>query len=231
MGKIYGIVSGKGGVGKTTSTINLAAALTTLGEDATVIDSNFSTPNIGIHLGSPIVPLTLNHILEGKVKTKDALYEYQGMKVILSSLALNASAKHWKLVTIGKQLKRLSDNIFIDSSAGIGEEVRSVIHASDEVIIITQAEMPSVTDALKTVKLTEQLGKEVRGFIITRHKKRRSEMKIESIKDMLEVPLLGIIPEDKKIQKALSLKNSVIFTHPRSKSARAYKKIAKKLIG
>ena len=64
MATIYSIVSGKGGVGKTTSCINLGAALNKTGEEVIIVDANLTTPNIGLHLGAPIVPITLNHVLK-----------------------------------------------------------------------------------------------------------------------------------------------------------------------
>lgn len=234
MSKIYSIVSGKGGTGKTTSAINLGAALNSLGENVVVVDANLSTPNIGLHLGSPIVPITLNHVLNGRADIIDAIYEHKsGLKILPSSLAIKESKniKHEKLIDIGKQLKRFAGHIILDSSAGLGKEAESSINAADEVILITQAEMPAVTDALKTAKLAEQLGKNVKGFIVTRYRWKKTEMSIDNIKDMLELPLLGIVPEDKNIQKALALKNPIIYTHPRSNASKAYKIIAKRILG
>ncbi len=234
MAKIYGIISGKGGVGKTTSAINLASALQSLGENTLIVDANLATPNIGLHLGAPIVPVTLNHVLVGKAELQDAIYEhFSGIKIVPSSLSIKElkNIKHENLVKTLPKLKKFSEHIILDSSAGLGKEVESVIHAADEIILITQAEMPAVTDALKSAKLAQKLNKPVRGFIVTRCKGRKTEMPIADIKDMLELPLLGIIPEDKKIQKALSLKNSIIHTHPRSKASRAYVNVARKLLG
>ncbi len=231
MAKVYGIISAKGGTGKTTSAINLAAALNKLGEDVMIVDANFSTPNIGLHLGSAIVPVTLNHVLEGKADARGAIYEHEsGLKVLLSSISSTARPRFEKLQETTKKLKKLSDYIILDSSAGLGKETEVVIKTADELILVTQPEMPSITDALKTIKLAEQLGKEVKGFIVTRHRGRRSEMSIPNIREMLELPLLGIVPEDRKMQKSLRLKNPIVYTHPRSKSSRAYQKIAQKLL-
>lgn len=234
MAKIYGIISAKGGVGKTTSAINLAAALNSFDQDTMVVDANLSTPNVGLHLGAPIVPVTLNHVLSGSANIPDAIYEhYSGLKILPSSLSTKDLKKirHENLSKITKQLKNFSEHIVLDSSAGLGREALAAINAADEIILVTQAEMPSVTDALKSVKLAEQLNKYVRGFIITKYQGRKTEMSIANIKDMLELPLLGVIPEDKNIQKALALKNAIIYTHPRSKASRAYKKIAKRILG
>ena len=63
MGKLITIASGKGGVGKTTTSINLGAAINSFGKEVIIVDANLSTPNIGLHLGAPIVPISLNHIL------------------------------------------------------------------------------------------------------------------------------------------------------------------------
>lgn len=234
MAKIYSIVSAKGGVGKTTSAINLAAAMNFLGQDAIVVDANLSTPNIGLHLGAPIVPITLNHVLSGSANLSDAIYEhYSGLKILPASLSTRNLKKirHENLANITKQLKNFSEHIVLDSSAGLGREASAAINAADEIILITQAEMPAVTDALRSAKLAEQLNKEIRGFIITKYQGRKTEMSINNIKDMLELPLLGIIPEDKNMQKALALKNAIVHTHPRSKASRAYKNIARRILG
>ena len=74
MKKLIVITSGKGGVGKTVTAINLAAAINYFGEDALVVDANLSTPNVGVHLNSPEVPINLNHVLLGKADLFDSVY-------------------------------------------------------------------------------------------------------------------------------------------------------------
>lgn len=234
MAKIYGLISGKGGTGKTSSAINIAAALAYLEKEAIIVDTNTSTPNIGLHLGAAIVPITLNHVLNGKAELTDAIYKHESdFKIIPSSLSIEElkSIKNEKIPDITKKLKQFSDYIILDGAAGLGKETEATINAADEIILITQAEMPAVTDALKAAKLSEQLNKKVKGVIITRHKNRRTEMPIENIIDMLEIPLIGVVPEDKNMQKALFLKSPIILSHPKSKASRSYMKIARKLLG
>tara|TARA_Y100000310_G_scaffold342329_1_gene445105 strand:- start:418 stop:1188 length:771 start_codon:yes stop_codon:yes gene_type:complete len=225
MAKVYAVISGKGGVGKTTTTINLGAALNHLGEDVVIIDGNLTTPNIGLHLGAPIVPITLNHVLNGQAKLEDAIYEHEsGTKIIPASLSLKETEKvnYKKFSDVSKKLKKITNHVFIDSAAGLGEEARSVIKACDEIIIVTNPEMPAVTDALKTIKLGQEMNKPIKGVIITRYRNSRSDMPISSIKEMLESEILGIIPEDHSVRYSQILKNAVIHTHPRSKAARHY---------
>lgn len=233
MTKIIVITSGKGGVGKTTTAVNLGAAMNYFGKDVLVIDGNLTTPNLGLHLGAPEVPVTLNHVLSKKAEAHEAVYKHEsGLKIIPASLSVKELKKlqPTKLKDFKKDFLELADYLIVDSAAGLGLEALSAIDLADEIIIVTNPEMPAITDALKTIKLAEQMKKLVRGIIVTRVRKNDYEMNPESVKDMLEVEILGMIPEDIDMQKALSMKNCIICTHPKSKSSRAYKEIAAKLL-
>lgn len=234
MSKIIVITSGKGGVGKTTTAINLAAAINYFGKGVLVIDGNLSTPNVGLHLNAPEVPINLNHILKGKAEPFEAVYEHEsGIKIMPSSLSIKElkRTKPEKMKNFKRDFKKISEHIIMDSAAGLGREASSAIEIADELIIVTNPEMPAITDALKTVKLAEQLKKPVKGVIVTRVNKDNIELPPEVVKDMLEVPILGMIPEDNSVRKSISIKNAVVHTHPKSNAARAYKEIAAKLLG
>jgi len=193
-----------------------------------------TTPNIGLHLGAPIVPISLNHVLQKKAKIVDAIYEHEsGTKIIPSSLSINELRKmnQSKLKEVGKKLRKMADIIIYDSAAGLGQEAIAAIESADELIIVTNPEIPAVTDALKTSKLIEQMGKPIKGVIVTRVRGAKTEMPIENVRDMLELPILGVVPEDKKIKSSLVMKDALIHTHPNSKAARAYKHIAANIAG
>lgn len=234
MAKLITITSGKGGVGKTTSAINIGAALNSFGKEVVVLDANLTTPNIGLHLGAPLVPVSLNQVLSGKASIVDAVYEHEsGTKIVPSSLSVKElmNVNHKKLKDVGKKLKKIADYVIFDSAAGLGDEAIAAIESSDELIIVTNPEIPAVSDALKTSKLIEQKGKRIRGVIVTRVNGSRSEMPIENIEEMLELPILGVVPEDERVKEALVMKDAVMHTHPRSRAARAYKKIAARIAG
>jgi len=234
MSKIIVVTSGKGGVGKTTCAVNLGAALNSLNENVLLVDANLTTPNIGLHLGAPVVPISLNHVLLGKATIEDSIYEHSsGTKIIPSSLSIKELKKinHSKLKYFGKKFKKYADYVIFDCAAGLGSEALAAIESADELVLVCNPEMPSVADALKTLKVAEEFKKEIKGVIITRYKGRKSEMSIKSIKEMLEVPVLGIIPEDKKVQEALAMKSPVFTAFPKSKSSRNFKIIANRLIG
>jgi septum site-determining protein MinD len=233
MKKIIVITSGKGGVGKTTTAINLALAIKKLGKEALVIDGNLSTPNIGIHLNSPEVPINLNHVLQNKAHPHEAVYEHEsGLKIIPSSLSIKElkRLKPERLKNFKKDFLELSDYIIFDSAAGLGIETMSALELADEIIIVTNPEMPAITDALKTLKVAEELNKPIKGIIITRVKKVKSELEPEVVKEMLDAPILGMIPEDKLIQYSLKEKHPILHCYPRSKPSRAYKEIAARIL-
>lgn len=234
MARVIVINSGKGGVGKTTSAINIGASLNKLNKEVIIIDANLNTPNIGLQLGAPIVPVTLNHVLKGAASVEEAIYEHSsGTKIIPSSLSVKELTKFnsKKLTQIADDLKDKCDYIIFDSAAGFSQEAIDVIDAAEEIIVVTNPEMPAVTDSLKAVKVARERGKEVFGIIITRHQNARYEMPLSSIKSMLEANIIGVIPEDKAVKEALTKRDAVVHTHPRSRVSKKYMEIARKISG
>ncbi len=228
------IASGKGGVGKTTTAINLGTALSNFGRDVIVLDANLSTPNMGIHLGAPIVPITINDVLDGNKRINEAAYMHpSGLKVILASIAMERYKEDHihKLNEAINALEGASEVVIIDAAAGLEKEAKAAIAVSDEAIIITTPDLPSVTDALKTIKTAEKLGSKVIGVVVTKVNNDNLEMTLKNVETILEKPIIGVIPNDETIRKSLYLKNPVNYTHPTSRASVAYKKLAAKLIG
>ncbi|HJZ18731.1 MAG TPA: cell division ATPase MinD [Candidatus Nanoarchaeia archaeon] len=233
MKRVIVITSGKGGVGKTTTAINLGAAINHFGRDVLIVDGNLTTPNVGIHFGSPEVPVNLNHVLSNKAEAFEAVYEHDsGVKIIPSSLSIKElkKIKPEKLKDFKKDFTKISDYVIIDSAAGLGNEAMATIALADELIIVTNPEMPAITDALKTIKLAEEMKKIVLGVIINKVRKDDIEMQPDVVKEMLEVPILGMVPYDLDVPRSLSMKDAVVHLFPKSKPSRAYKEIAAKII-
>jgi len=234
MSRLITITSGKGGVGKTTTSINLAAAMNHFGKETILVDANLTTPNVGLHLGAPIVPISLNHVLLDKATINEAIYEHEsGTKIMPSSLSINELRRlnHSKLKEVGRKLRKMADIVIFDSAAGLGEEAIAAMESADELIIVTNPEIPAVTDALKATKLIEQLGKKVMGVIVTRVRYSKTEMPLSNISEMLELPIIGIIPEDDRVQSSLMMKEALVHSYPRSRAAIEYKRIAANIIG
>jgi len=233
MTRIICVASGKGGVGKTTVVSNLATALTELEQNVVVIDSNMHTSNLGLHLGIPLYPITLQDVLKGKARTKDALYHHpNGFRVIPAdiSLAKRMTVKPKQLMSVIYKLIGDADFIIIDAMAGLGQEAVSAIEVADEMITVTNPELPALTDAFKLNKVAEEAETQNVGVVVNRIKKEPHEFSIEGVKEFLNLPVLALIHEDKNVRRAIGNKEPVITHRPGSKSSREFRALAKTLI-
>lgn len=234
MPRYLAVLSGKGGVAKTTTSISLGSALTYFGKDVIVVDANLTTPNVGLHLGVPVVPVNLHHVLQNKNRIQDAVYvHHHGTKIVPGSISVSdlMETDPLKLPKAVWGLNTLSpDFVILDGAAGLGREALSAIMAADDILIVTNPEMPAITDALKTVKVVEKMGKKVLGVVVTKVDDRKLEVPLQNIETLLEVPILSIVPLDRSVKEALNQRDSVVFTHPKSPAAVAYKKLAASLI-
>jgi septum site-determining protein MinD len=106
-----------------------------------------------------------------------------------------------------------------------------MIKKSDEILIVTTPDLPSVTDALKTVKLAEEHDATVIGVVLNRYSGKEVDMTAENIEKMLGRQILAIVPEDKNVKKSIKLKHPVTYAYPMSPSSLSFKKAAAKLIG
>tara|TARA_B100000315_G_scaffold241939_1_gene263539 strand:+ start:1907 stop:2653 length:747 start_codon:yes stop_codon:yes gene_type:complete len=230
--RLITITSGKGGVGKTTTSINLGAALNSFGKEVIIVDANLTTPNVGLHLGAPIVPVNLNHVLSGKAGVEEAIYEHEsGTKIVPSSLSVKELKKlnYKKFKSSAEKLSKMADYVIIDSAAGLGDEAMCAMESADDLIIVTNPEIPAVTDALKTLKLAEDMNKDVKGVIVTRVRGGKDEMAVSNIREMLDLPILGVVPEDNNVRYSVRNKDALLHVKPYSKASRAYKQIAAKI--
>lgn len=234
MTRFIAVTSGKGGVGKTTTAINLGTALKQLGKDVTIIDANFTTPDIGLNLGVPKLPATINDVLEEKKSIFDATYAHaSGIKVIPADISINAikNLNLKNLKNVFKQLQGTTELVLVDSAAGLGEEVRSILDFVDEILVITNPDLTSVTDALKAIKIAEEKGKTTIGAVLNRIKDDNLEMSIKDVESMLDTPVIAAIPEDDDIRKAQKKKHPVVYLKPKSAISINFKNLASKILG
>ncbi len=234
MTKFIVIASSKGGVGKTTTALNLGTALTLFSKDVIVVDANLSTPNVSLYLGAPNVPITLHDVLNKGKKITDALYMHShGLKIIPASQAFkdNSNIDYEKLTDLIRSLSGMAEYIIIDTSGGLREETIAGIKTGDEVLVVSTPELPAISDALRTIKKAKELGKKVSGIILTRAYEDELELSKADVEAMLETPVIAVIPEDETMREAVQMKNPIIHTHPNSPSALGYKELASALLG
>jgi septum site-determining protein MinD len=234
MTRIITVASGKGGVGKTTLVSSLAVALANFKKSVIAVDGNLTTPNLGIHLGIPLYPVTLQDVLNGNARLNDAMYYHPaGFTVLPADLSLRKLrlANSSELVNIFYKLVGGCDFIIVDSAAGLGKEAMAAVEAADEVITITNPDLPSLTDALKLGHIAKRFGTRSLGVVVNRYKGAKHEFSLRAIEDFLEMPILGKIPEDVEVARAISKKQPVVAYNPKAIASQHIMSIAAKLIG
>lgn len=235
-GKAVGIISIKGGVGKTTTVINLANVLANnFGKKVAVVDANFSSPNISLHLGNINHKKTMHDVLSGKSKLHDATYEHEfGFHIIPASIQKKSTGngtfqKRFKQKI--NQLKNHYDVVLLDSSPSLNDEILSTIISSDELYVVSTPDVPTLSTTLKATKLAKKKKMKVHGLILNKVRGKSHELKPQDMERLSGVPLVGTIKDNVKVLEALSKVQPVTNLSPNSNVAREYKKIAAKITG
>lgn len=229
MTRVVAIIGGKGGVGKTTLTSNLASSLSQLGSDVVAIDANLTTPNLGLHLGYHLAPKTLHDVLKGETRIRNAIYPHlYGFKIMPGSMKVEDlnDVDAGRLPEVTLNLIGRTDFILLDSAAGLGREAMSAINASDEILVVTNPDMPSVVDALKVIEIAKKRNKKILGVVVNRRKSKWHEIRKEKIEEILSVPVLAEIPEDRNIHASINLKIPLVNLLPKSPASIEFKRIA-----
>ena len=228
------ITSGKGGVGKTVVTINLASALMEFKTNVIAVDADVKMSSLGLQLGMYYFPVTLNNILKDNVDILNALYMHpSGLRIIPASLSID-DVDISNFSNFSKSFaNRYFDNtiLLVDSPPGLEENTIQVMKACKETIVVTTPEIPAIADAIKTIDTAREVGSKVLGVIVNRYRRTRKQISVDEIEAVCELPILGVIPEDKMIIKSIYKKMPVVFLNKYAKSSVAFKKIAARLLG
>lgn len=231
MTRVISVVSGKGGVGKTTMTANLGAALSQHGEDVLIIDGNFSGANMSQHFGLGFQDVSLNDVLDGEAYITQAVSRHpSGVSVLPASvLEFNATAENLKHSIV--EFLGDKDFVFIDAAAGTDDEVQAAIEASDEVLLVSEPELPSLTNCLGAKKLAEQLDRDVLGLVLNSVRGEKSEVEMDDVNDLIETDIIGKVPDHPHVREGIALREPVVSYKPNSRATMAIEDVAYQLKG
>lgn len=228
--RIVGILSGKGGVGKTVASINIGIALKNLGEDVIVVDGDVTASSVGLQLGLYDFPVVLQDVIKGK-KIEKAIYELSnGLRVMPSSISvkhLNCNSN--KLKKIVKKIK--ANIVILDSPPGLTKDAFTVLDSCTDVIVVTTPDLPSVSNMVKIINIAKKKKKNLIGLILNRSLNDKYELTEEEIKDMSGAKIIATVPENKDVRKSLHIKMPIIEYKPYSRPSISFRKIASIISG
>ncbi|MBU1197857.1 cell division ATPase MinD [Candidatus Micrarchaeota archaeon] len=228
------VSSGKGGVGKTQTVINLGTALSQFGGDVTIVDGNLPVPDISLYFSVPFETNTLNDVIRGKSSVEDATYEHEsGLKVIPANINLNSlgGITQDDFTRVLKQLKKRKTTLIIDSAPGLGAEFISAARSADHMFVVTNPELPALSASYKTIQMAESIGVEVAAVVLNRVGRYAGEPNEEEIRDIIGDHPIRKIPEDPAVPTAALMAQPVVTAFPKSPAAIGFKKIAAEIMG
>lgn len=239
MGEAIVITSGKGGVGKTTTTANIGTALALLDKKVCLIDTDIGLRNLDVVMGLEnriiydIVDVVEERCRLNQAMIRDKRFEY--LSLLPAAQTSDKSAITGEgMKKIIKELKQEFDYIVIDCPAGIEQGFQNAIAGADKAIIVTTPEKSSVRDADRIIGLLEKEDIEPSKLIINRirnHMMKNGDMiEVEDIVQLLAIDLIGIVADDEEVIKA-SNKGEPVALEPNSKASIAYRNIARRILG
>ncbi len=238
MGEIIVITSGKGGVGKTTTTANIGAGLAKLGKKVLVIDTDLGLRNLDVVMGlENRIVYNLVDVIEGKCRLKQATIHdkrYEGLYLLPSAQTKDKSAiSPEQMKKLTADLKEDYDYVLLDCPAGIEQGFENAVAGADRAIVVTTPEVSAIRDADRIIGLLE--AKQIRNMelIINRIRidmvKRGDMMSVEDVTEILPIHLLGAIPDDEQVVIATNQGEPVAGDD--SPSGTAYMNICRRLTG
>ena len=237
--RVITITSGKGGVGKTTTTANIGTALALQGKRVAVVDSDIGLRNLDAILGlENRIVYDLVDVVEGQCRLRQALIKDKRLHDLYLLPAAQTRDKNAvnsvQMEQLCQQLRAEFDFVLIDSPAGIEQGFRNAIVGADEIIIVANPEMASVRDADRIIGLVEAAGKPEPRLIVNRLlsdlARRGDMMDVADVLEVLGVDLLGIVPEDEMIIVATNKGEPIVF-EKRSRAGRAFLHAAQRIMG
>lgn len=244
-GNVLGITSPKGGVGKTVTTANLAVVMSMLFDKKVLaVDTNITTASLGFHFDIIYPEVTIYDVMKRNFSIKDAIYKFNdNLDIIPASIVIEKKDKNIK--TMQKSIKHVTahfdlllsqiakryDLILLDAAGGFGVEALATMEASDGILLVTNPEYPAILATAKLVEYAKLLKVPMGGIMLTKVRGKTYELSKEEIEESLKVKVIGEVPMDNNIPKAIAKKVPVTVYKPYCKSSVIYKQVAASILG
>ncbi|WP_218080140.1 septum site-determining protein MinD [Anthocerotibacter panamensis] len=239
-GKVLVITSGKGGVGKTTTTANLGMALAAQGHSVALVDADFGLRNLDLLLGlENRIVYNILDVLSGDCRLEQALVRDKRQNRL--ALLPAAQTRDKNAITpdqtreITAQLAENFQYVLVDCPAGIEQGFRNAISGAHRAVVVTTPEVSAVRDADRVIGLLEAAGLKETELIINRLRpqmvKENNMMSVEDVLEILAIKLLGVVPEDEKVIVTTNRGEPIVLGETLSPAGQAYVNIARRIQG
>lgn len=238
MGEVIVVTSGKGGVGKTTTTANIGAGLSMLDKKVIVIDTDLGLRNLDVVMGlENQIVYNLVDVVEGTCRLKQALIRdkrYENLYLLPSAQTRDkTSISPGQMKKLTSELKEEFDYILLDCPAGIEQGFQNAIAGADRAIIVTTPEVSAIRDADRIIGLLESSRIKDHALIINRIRmdmvKKGDMMSVDDVTEILSIPLIGAIPDDEQVVIGTNQGEPVIGMD--SSAGKIYLNICKRIMG
>lgn len=239
LGTAIVITSGKGGVGKTTTSANVGTGLAILNKSVVVVDADIGLRNLDVVMGlENRIVYDIVDVVQNNCRLKQALIRdkrHEGLYLLPAAQTKDKSAiSPEQMLGLVNQLKKEFDYIIVDSPAGIEQGFQNSIAGADLALIVTTPEISAVRDADRVIGLLESKGIHKPRLIVNRIRqdmvKRGDMMNIDDIVDILAIDLLGIVPDDEAIVVSTN-KGEPVVIDEKTLSGRAFRNITRRITG
>lgn len=238
MGEVIVITSGKGGVGKTTSTANIGTGLAKLGHKVVLVDTDIGLRNLDVVLGlENRIVYNLVDVVEGNCRLKQALIKdkrYPNLFLLPSAQTRDkTSVSAEQMIKLTDELREEFDYILMDCPAGIEQGFKNAIAGADSAIVVTTPEVSAVRDADRIIGLLEANEMKTIRLLVNRLRpdmvRRGDMMSSEDVVEILAIDLIGVIPDDENIVISTNQGEPLVGTE--SKAGQAYMNVSRRISG
>ncbi|MFD2329766.1 septum site-determining protein MinD [Cohnella sp. GCM10020058] len=239
MGEAIVVTSGKGGVGKTTTSANVGTALALMGKKVCMVDTDIGLRNLDVVMGlENRIIYDLIDVAEGRCRLNQALVKDKRFDELYMLPAAQTKDKNDispdQVRKIVEELKPDFDYVIIDCPAGIEQGFRNAIAGADHAIVVTTPENAAVRDADRVIGLLEKTNISQPKLIINRIRpnllKSGDMLEVDDIIQVLAIDLIGIVPDDEDVIKAANQGEPTVM-NPNSRAAMAYRNVARRILG
>ena len=239
MGEVIVITSGKGGVGKTTTTANLGASLAQEGKKVVLVDTDIGLRNLDVVMGlENRIVYDIVDVIEEKCKLRQALIKDKRFEELFLLPAAQTRDKtainEEQMKELTQKLKEEFDYVLIDCPAGIEQGFKNAVCGADRAIVVTTAEISAIRDADRIIGLLESSEIKNPELIVNRLRpgmvKKGEMMDVDDIVDLLSIDLIGVVPDDEYIITQTN-KGEPVIKNKKAPSGKAYIEISKRILG